>query len=134
MPFWIGFILSILLLGAAAIGCITADNVRDIVEEIDQKEYVSTRQITVFQTDITEIVIMCKDEEIKPLLTKLATKFKYSDPVSSPSTVDIEKEISDELTKLKDFLRNGANQDIIEEIDKVNLLLSTRNKVCEINK
>lgn len=134
VPFWVGFLISILLLGAAAIGCITTDNARDIVEEIDQKEYVSTRQITLFQVDISEIVEMCKDEEVKQPLKKLAEKFKYSDPVSSPATADKEKEISDELENLKDLIRKGTKQDIITEIEKITILLSTRNKMCEIGK
>ena len=134
VPFWVGFLISILLLGAAAIGCITTDNARDIVEEIDQKEYISTRQITLFQIDFSEIVGLCKDEDVKLPLKKLAEKFKYTDPVSSPATVEKEKEITEELEKLKEFIRNGSKSDAINEIDKISILLSTRSKLCEASK
>lgn len=134
VPFWVGFLISILLLGAAAIGCITTDNARDIVEEIDQKEYVSTRQVTYFQVDISEIVEMCKDDEVKQPLKKLAEKFKYSDPVSSPATAEKEKEITTELEKLKELVRTGSKSDSIAEIEKITILLSTRSKLCEVEK
>lgn len=45
VPFWVGFLLSVLLGGAAAIGCITTDNARDIIEEIDNKTYEETKTV-----------------------------------------------------------------------------------------
>ena len=132
--FGVGFAISVLLLGAAAIGSITADNARDIIEEIDNKEFVSVQRITSFNIEISEIVEMCKDEDIKPLLSKLESKFKYSDPVSSPSTADKEKEIADELESLKALIISGSKTDIVDAIDRISIMLSTRNRMCEAGK
>ena len=134
VPYWIGLIISILLAGLAAIGCIVTDNARDIIEEIDTNEYASVQQVTQFQIDISDILDLCKDEEIKEPLSKLVTKFRYSDPVSSSKTADKEKEISDELEKLKSLISGGAKKDVLNEIDTVSTMLSTRNRMCEAGK
>lgn len=134
VPYWIGLIISVLIAGFAAIGCIVADNARDIVENIDVKERASIEQVTTFQIDISEILDLCKDEEIKQPLSKLVTKFKYSDPVSSTKTADKEKEISDALQELKGLIRTGEKQEILDKIDTVSTMLATRNRMCEAGK
>ena len=134
IPYWVGLAISILLAGLAAIGCIVTENARDIIEEIDHREYSSAQTMTMFKIDISEMVDICKDEEIKEPLIKLATKFKYSDPVSSPKTIDKEKEILEGVNKLKELIQSGSKEDVLNQIDTVSIPLSTRNRICEAGK
>lgn len=134
VPYWIGVLLSVLLLGAAAIGCIVADNVRDFIEEIEIQEYDSIKTVTLFQNDISDILDLCKNEEAREALSKLVTKFKYSDPVSSEATKSKEDEIHAELDCLKESIALDDIDRILEQIEKVTNLLSTRNRICESSK
>lgn len=133
-PYWIGLLLSLLLLGAATIGVIAVDNARDYVEEIDTRTFVATKTLTKFKIDIADILDMCKNENVKQPLQKLVTKFRYSDPVSSPATEDKEHEIENELDKLRTLMSNDDEQAILDQITLINNLLSSRNRICEASK
>ena len=134
VPFWVGFLISILLGSAAAIGCITTDNARDIIEEIDNRTYETTKTVSVFQTDIADVLDLCKSETVKPVLAKLVTKFKYSDPVSSAETEEKEAMIKDAIEDLKNSMSVSSDEELIHKIENIDNLLSSRNRICERSK
>ena len=45
VPYWIALLISVILLGAAAIGIIITDNTRDMVEELDENVKSDTQNI-----------------------------------------------------------------------------------------
>ena len=134
VPFWVGFLLSVLLGGAAAIGCITTDNARDIIEEIDNKTYEETKTVMFFQTDIADVLDLCKSEKARPVLAKLVNKFKYSDPVSSPETEESEVVIKNAIDDLRNSIRTLGDDDLLQKIENIDNLLSSRNRICEKSK
>lgn len=134
VPYWIGLSVSILLLGIAVIGVITADNARDYVNEVDTKNEVSTKPLTRFNIDIADILDNCKDPEVYEALKKLNEKFRYSDQVSSPATEEKEEEIKQEIEKLKNIINNENTENVIDEIRLISNLLSSRNRICESRK
>lgn len=134
VPYWIGLILSVLLLGMAAIGVIAADNARDYIEEVDVKTAAATKTITKFNIDIADLLDLCKDEAVKAPLQKLVTKFKYSDPVSSDATKEKEEEIQAEIKKLRSSINSESAEKVIAEIETISNLLSSRNRICEAEK
>ncbi len=134
VPYWVGVMLSVLLMGMAAIGCIAADNARDFIEDIDTREEFVTKTVTLFQNDISDIMDICKNEDVKEPLARLVTKFKYSDPVSSEATAEKEKQIKDAVEKLKNEIVTGNSEDLISQIENIDRLLSSRNRICERSK
>lgn len=134
VPYWIGVLLSVLLLGTAAIGCIVVDNVRDFIEEVEIQEYDSIKTVTLFQNDISDILNLCKSEEVREPLSKLVTKFKYSDPVSSEATKSKEDEIHAELDCLRERIALDDTGKIMAQIEIVANLLNSRNRICETSK
>lgn len=134
VPFWVGFIISVLLLGMAAIGVIAVDNARDYVEEIDVKSVSSIKTVTKFNNDIADIMDINKNSTIKEPLQKLVTKFKFSDPVSSPATEEKEHIIEAELEKLRSLISSNKEKEIIAQIEVVSNLLNSRNRICENSK
>lgn len=134
IPFWVGFLISILLGGAAAIGCITTDNARDIVEEIDNRTYESTKTVSFFQTDIADVLDLCKSEKARPALSKIVNKFKYSDPVSSPETEESEAMIKNAIDDLRNSIQTLGDDDLLQKIENIDNLLSSRNRICERSK
>ena len=131
LPYWIGLVLSVLLLGMAAIGVIAADNARDYIEEIDVKTAAATKTVSKFNNDIADILDLCKDETVKAPLQKLVTKFRYSDPVSIPETKEKEEEIEAELAVLKELVAAGSAGNAIAGIEKVSNFLASRNRLKE---
>lgn len=134
VPYWVGMIISVLLLGMAAIGIISADNSRDYIEEIDIKTVSSVMNTKKFNNDIADIMDLCKNDTIREPLQKLVTKFKYSDPVSSNATKEKENQIKAEIENLKVIINSESTEIVLEKINTISNLLSSRNRICEVNK
>mgnify|MGYP004517169987 FL=1 len=130
VPYWIGLLLSLIYTGAASIGFIVTDNSRDFIENIDANTVNATKTITSFQIDISDILDACKDEKAREPLQNLATKFKYSDPVSIEETKEIESEITKELKALKTSVSGKNTEATLVQIEKVVNLLNSRNSIC----
>lgn len=134
LPYWIGLILSVLLIGMAAIGVIATDNAREYVEDIEDNNVIITRPIKRFHVDIAELLDVCKSKEVYEPLKRLVEKFKYSDVVSSEATQEKEAEIKLEIEKLKAIMNVKTDEEVIEKIQFISSLLSSRNRICEAGK
>lgn len=134
VPYWVGVTLSVLFIGMAAIGCIAADNARDFIEDIDTREEIVTKTVTLFQNDISDVMDICKNEDVKEPLARLVAKFKYSDPVSSEATKTKEDEICAELEMLKASVVIDDTDAILAQIEKITHLLNSRNRICASSK
>lgn len=134
VPYWVGLLLSLVMAGAAGIGIIAADNAHDFVEQIDNQTLEVTRNVTYFNVDIGDLLDMCEDETLRTPLQELATKCKYSDPVSIPETEEKEQQIKIELQELHTLIERNENEKANEKIQLVLRLLSSRNRICQANK
>lgn len=129
VPYWTGLLPSVILAGAAAIGIIAADNAHEFLEQIDHHQVETTRNITYFQIDISDLLDECSDETLRASLQELATKCKYSDPVSIRVTQEKEQQIKTELTQLRELIHRKENQEAQEKIQLILRLLSSRNRI-----
>ncbi|MBO5891527.1 MAG: hypothetical protein J6Q30_02290 [Oscillospiraceae bacterium] len=134
VPYWVGLLLSLVMAGTAGIGIIAADNAHDFIEQMDNHEDVVTRNITYFNIDISDLLEMCRDETLHVSLKELATKCKYSDPVSIPETEEKEQQIKMELQELHALIEQNENEKANEKIQLVLRMLSSRNRICQANK
>lgn len=134
VPWWIAFVLSVVLLGAASIGVVAADNIKDVVVEQDETVQVQTKVIRTFTVDLSYASTLCTNSTLSKALEKLAEEFKYSDPVSSDATEEIEKQLKEEVTKLETLLKDNLEKETLEQIEKVNAMLLKRNKIAKENK
>ena len=129
VPYWIGLLLSLVLAGAAGIGVIAADHAHEVIEQIDHHQVEVTQSITCFQIDISDLLDECRDETLRPSLQALATKCKYSDPVSVPATEEKEQQNKTELLELRALMQQNENQKAQEKIQLILRLLSSRNRI-----
>ena len=134
VPYWAGLLLSVVTAAAAGIGMIAADSAHALIEQADQQELATTQNITYFTVDIGECLDLCRDEALRPSLTELATKCKYSDPVSIPETKDIEQQIQMHLQELTGALRQNRQEKAGETVRLLLHLLSSRNRICQAHK
>jgi hypothetical protein len=134
VPYWVALLLSVLFLGAAAIGVIVTDNTRDLIEEIDDSVKVETENVTFFQINIAGIVDECENDEVRADLVKLNELFQFSDPVSNDSTKEIEESIKAMLTDLKAIVADGKTDEVSALIKKITNALKERNRICQVTK
>lgn len=134
VPYWVALLVSVILLGASAIGVIITDNTRDLVEEVDASVKVDTQNVTRFQIDIAGIVDICENTEVKADLEKLNELFRFSDPVTNEDTKESEEAIKIMLTELKTLVADGSTDDIKALIKKITNALNERNRICKASK
>lgn len=134
VPYWVALLVSVILLGAAAIGVIITDNTRDLVEEVDESVNVDTKNVTRFQIDIAGIDDVCENTEVKADLEKLNELFRFSDPVTNDETREVEESIKTMLAELKTIVADGSTDDINALIKRITNTLNERNRICKASK
>lgn len=134
VPYWVALLLSLILLGAAAIGVIVTDNTRDLVEHVDETVRVDTETATNFQINIAGIVDCCEDAGLKAELKKLDEAFRFSDPVSNAHTKESEEKLGILLDELKVFIENNNSDEAMAHIKKISNALAERNRICKATK
>lgn len=131
---WISFVVCFVWL-AAAIGALIASNaVKKAVAPIETETEVKIRNVTEFRVDMASVFAACRSDELRRDLEKLAEEFKYSDPVSSPDTLEIEKKIAAELADLAKKVEADKVEKAKEGIRTVGILLAERNRICKAYK
>lgn len=134
IPLWVSVIINILPVTFAAIGSIAADMMRDEIEKQDVQIKKDVNNMRALQSLSATLPSMCQDEEVKKMLTELADDFKYSDPVSSEKTTEMETELK--------FMVNEIQRALIDiDLDaakgfcvRAKASLSERNRVCKLEK
>jgi len=133
-PYWVALLGSVIFLAVAVVGIIAVDNVKTIVEEMEEVQQAEIKKVTLFKINLDSVVDMCSDEDTKKKLEKLAEKFKYSDPVSSEETMELENQLSSEIDALRNLVMNQQIDDCNKQIIKVEQLLVERNRICKAYK
>ena len=134
VPYWIALILSLIILSVSAIGVIATDNARDIVEQTEAESERFTKATKMFNLNIASVLDLCTEPSVKKELEKLAESFRFSDPVSSDATEDIESIIMEKLDNLKLKINYLSAEDSISKINEIKNLLSERNRICKVSK
>ena len=134
VPYWVALILSLIILGVSAIGVIATDNARDIVEQTEAESERVTKATKMFNLNIASVLDLCNDVTVKKELEKLAESFRFSDPVSSDATEDIESTIMEKLENLKISISSSDSDENIAKITELKNLLAERNRICKVSK
>ena len=126
-------VLFVVLFGVSAIGFIATDATRDEIVRQDKKIVKDVSYMRNLQSKMNMLVSQCNNAEIKTAVKFLAEDIKYSDPVSSDSLKDIERELYFYIEELqKAVVENDANA--IELCKKTKSVLAERNRLCKLNK
>lgn len=134
VPYWVALLLSIIMLGAAAIGVIITDNTRDLVEHVDETVKVDTEVVTNFQINIAGVVDCCEDSNLKLELEKLNDAFRFSDPVSNAKTKEAEDKINVLLNELKSNVESNNISESTTLVKRITNALAERNRICKASK
>lgn len=134
LPLWVAIVVSIVALGAAGVGLITTDAMR---EEILRQDAVLKKDVSAMramQSKTRMLIGQCGDATLIPELRKLSETMQYSDPVSN----EVLQAIEFELSQLIDEVQKAV---VEQEYDAARLLVNRvmdtlieRNRLCKLNK
>lgn len=135
IPPWIPAVLFIVILAAAAAGLVSADAIRDEIEKQDEKLVKNVSMMRDLQSKMNVLISQSDvSGELKSELDKLADNIKYSDPVSSSATQQIENELNFNIEKLQKAIVDGDNTSALTICKKTSGILTERNRLCKLNK
>ena len=134
VPAWIPVILFAVLLGVAAVGFISADAMRDEVERQDVVHKANVGAMRALQSKAVFVASQCEDAETKKALNAFAEALRFSDPVSSPATADIEENLTGLVEELGNAVLDKDFESARSLCAKAATLLADRNRMCKLNK
>ena len=134
IPAGVAVAINVLLLALAVVGCITVDAMRDEIIRQDGALKKNVGNMRELQSLSSALVGQCGDEALKPMLQKLADEFRYSDPVSSEKTQELEEDMKAQLGDIQQALVEGDSDGAKKLCGKLMGSLAERNRVCSVSK
>ena len=128
LPVWSATVVCSVIAGVSAVCMISADTGRNEIERVEAKVQKKVFYIRELQADIELLADNESDAVVKTVLTQLAEKIRFSDPISNEQLADLENKISTKVAELK------TTSNKLEIITELNSLLDERNKKCKILK
>ena len=134
IPTGVAVAINVLLLALAVVGCITVDAMRDEIIRQDGALKKNVSNMRELQSLSAALVGQCGDEALKPMLQKLADEFRYSDPVSSEKTQELEEDMKAQLGDIQQALVEGDSDGAKKLCGKLMGSLAERNRICSVSK
>ena len=134
IPTWPAIIINVLALAFALIGCITAETMRDEIVQQDNKLKKNVSAMRELQSLAASMVGQCGDEEMKNAVKKIADELRFSDPVSSDATAELEAEMRSQLADIQQAVVEGDKDGAKALCGKLMGCLTERNRISSINK
>ena len=134
VPVWAVIIINVLILAFALIGCITTETMRDEIVRQDMQLKKDVSNMRELQSLSSALVNQCNDEETKKILQKVAEDFRYSDPVSSDQTKELEAELKNRFAEIQQAVVDGDTEAVKSLCIKLSGCLAERNRICSISK
>lgn len=134
IPTWVAIVINVLILAFALIGCITAETMRDEITAQDVKLKTSVVNMRELQSLTASLVNQSNDAELKKTLQKVADEFRFSDPLTSDKTSDLEEDMKRQIGDLQQALVDGDAEGAKELCAKLLACLRERNRVCSVSK
>lgn len=134
LPVWLGAVVYIIALGAAVIGLVATDTVRDHVMDQQVRLQADVAAMRDAQSRLNQMVMQCSNPEISQPVKHLAEELRYSDPVSSPALKSIEAELFAVIDQLQLAVKRDDLISIISLCQQAEGILSERNRLCKLYK
>ena len=134
VPAWLAAVLFVLILAAAATGLITVDAIRDEVERQDTLLKTNVTPMRTLQSKAAAIAGQCEDEALRGVLSALADKFRFSDPVSSAATAEAEAGLAALTEELQAAVLDRDSEAAAALAKRLEAALAERNRLCRLGK
>lgn len=134
VPTWGAVIINIVILAVVLIGVIAAETMKEEIERQDDRLKKDVANMRLLQSKATSMVGLCQTEKMKATAQKLADDFKYSDPVSSDETMEIEGELIEQMKEIQKAIVEDDSEAVEQLSVRIRASLDERNRICKLNK
>lgn len=134
VPVWLAVLVYAILLGAAAIGLISAEAVVEHIQTQDVKLKKDVALMQALQAKLQQIVVQCDGSDETRDVQNLADELRFSDPVSSDTTRETETDLNALTDELQKAVLDGDTLAAKDLCKRCIALLSERNRLCKLGK
>lgn len=134
IPSWPFILVSLLMLGAAALGTIAADVTREEIVRQDVQIKRDVSNMRELQSLGRSLASRCEEPSAKAELQNLSDALRFSDPVSNDTTLESEAELKRLLDEIQNALLDDDTAGIIGLCKQAQNVLDERNRICKLNK
>lgn len=134
IPAWVAAVVFVLLTAAAVAGFVGVDATRDEIERQDEALKANVASMRALQSKAATLAARAAGSGAEKPLQELAEAFRFSDPVSSPATAELEGELSADLDLLTQALLDEDEPAAADLAAKLTVTLTERNRLCRLNK
>lgn len=134
IPWWPVLLVYAVLMGAALLGLIGADIVRDEIENQEEKLDQKVSAMRTIQSKVSQLTLLCEDEEIASEVKKFAEEVRYSDPVSCEALDEIEEDLAAIVHDLHQAILDEDSTAARKLCKTATSVLLERNRLCKLNK
>ena len=134
IPYWVGIVLCLAVVGFNVISIIKANIAADIVSNLDEKIKVSTFFIKSLTADVEGLVSRAQSAKVKEECKKIYEKVRYSDPMSNVEFREIEIKITDKYSELAKAVEEDNYETVENTAKEMISLVEDRNRKCKLLK
>lgn len=134
VPIWLPLMLYVVLLGAAVVGFIAVDTVRDEIERQDTILKKDMTYMRTLQSKVASMVQLAQDDQTRKILEKFAEDLRFSDPISSETLGNIEADLTACVDELQRAIADGDAASALELARNATDVLMERNRLCKLKK
>ena len=134
LPVWAAVIVNVFPIAFAVVGCIASDIMRDEIVRQDMRLKKDVSNMRALQSMSAALVGQCNDADLKKTIQNMADEFKFSDPVSSEQTKDMEQELQSQMNEIQKAVVDGDSVSAKTLCSKILGSLAERNRICALNK
>ena len=134
LPVWVSVVVNLLILVVAMIGCITVDTMRDEIIRQDKALKKNVSAMRELQSLSASLVNQCSDASMNGILSRIADEFRFSDPISSENTRDLEADMRSQMDDIQQALIEGDSNGVRNLCTKLIGSLRERNRICSLSK
>ncbi len=134
IPIWLAIVINMVITALAFIGCLVSETVRDEIITQETKMKKDITNMKKLQLLSVSLLQQCPYDEIKDGIQNITDQIRYSDPVTSEETKEIENELLLLIDELQTALIESDSNRIKELNSKILLKLDERNRICYMNK
>lgn len=134
LPYWVGIVVSVLVLGFTAISVVQASAAIEEVARIDQKIKEQTFFIKSLTIDADAVVAAAKSAEIKEQAKKVYEAIRYADPMSNSALNEVESQIADKFNEFASAAKAEDTAKTQSTAEELLLLIRNRNQKCRLLK
>ena len=131
---WIPIVLYVGMLGAAVIGFIAADAMRDEADRQDMELKKDVSVMRALQSRANTLTDKCSNTDVAAAVRSLAEDLRYSDPISNEAVSESERQLVSLMDELAQAVTGNDNAAALALCKKASAALVERNRLCKLNK